>query len=36
MKSKLSDRFLPPSYHQDSYAQLHILTQEIMSVDEAH
>ena len=34
MKSKLKDRFLPSSYHQDSYSQLHNLTQGSMSVEE--
>ena len=34
MKSKLKDRFLPSSYHQDSYSQLHNLTQGNMSVEE--
>jgi len=34
MKSKLKAMFLPSSYIQDSYAQLHNLTQGSMSVDE--
>jgi len=34
MKAKLKARFLPPSYVQDSYSQLHNLTQGSMSVDE--
>ena len=34
MKSKLKAWFLPSCYIQDSYAQLHNLTQESMSVDE--
>jgi len=34
MRAKLKSRFLPPSYVQDSYAQLHSLTQGNMSVDE--
>jgi len=34
MKTKLKARFLPSSYVQDSYTQLHNLTQDHMSVDE--
>ena len=34
MKSKLKARFLPPSYVQDSYSQLHNFTQGNMSVDQ--
>jgi len=34
MKTKLKARFLPSSYVRDSYAQLHSLTQDHMSVDE--
>ena len=34
MKSKLKDRFLPSSYLQDSYSQLHNLTQGSMSEEE--
>jgi len=34
MKTKLKARFLPSSYVQDRYAQLHSLTQDYMSVDE--
>jgi len=34
MKTKLKARFLPPSYLQDSYSQLHNLTQGNMSVEE--
>jgi len=35
MKSKLKARFLPPTYMQDCYSQLHILTQGSMSVEES-
>jgi len=34
MKAKLRARFLPSSYLQDNYSQLHNLTQGDMSVDE--
>jgi len=34
MKTKLKARFFPSSHVRDSYAQLHILTQDHMSVDE--
>jgi len=34
MKAKLNAQFLPASYIQDSYAQLHNLTQWNISVDE--
>ena len=34
MKSKLKARFLPPTYVQDCYSQLHNLTQGSMSVEE--
>jgi len=34
MKSKPKARFLPPLYVQDSYSQLHNLTQGNVSVDE--
>ena len=34
MKTKLRGRFLPPSYLQDNYAQLHSLAQGNMSVEE--
>jgi len=34
MKSKLKARFLPPTYVQDCYSQLHNLTQGSMSVKE--
>jgi len=34
MKAKLKARFLPSSYIQDIYSQLHNLTQGDMSVDE--
>jgi len=34
MKSKFKAQFLPPSYVQDSYSQLHNLTQASMSIDE--
>ena len=34
MKSKLKNKFLPHSYLQDNYSQLHSLTQENMSVKE--
>jgi len=34
MKAKLKARFSPSSYIQDSYSQLHNLTQRDMSVDE--
>ena len=34
MKTELKAWFLPSSYNQDSYAQLHNLTQGSMSVDE--
>jgi len=33
MKNKLKARFLPSSYIQDSYAQLHNLTQGTMCLD---
>ena len=34
MRSKLKDRFLPPSYHQDNYSKLHNLQQGSLSVEE--
>ena len=34
IKSKLKAQFLPPSYVQDSYSQLHNRTQGNMSFDE--
>ena len=34
MKTKLKARLLPSAYVRDSYAQLHNLTQDHMSVDE--
>ena len=34
MKAKLKAHFLPPSYIQDNYSQLHNLVQGEMSVDE--
>jgi len=34
MKSKLKNRFLPPSYVQDNYSQLYSLTQGNTSVEE--
>jgi len=34
MKAKLKARFLPPSYIQDNYSQLHNLVQGNMSVEE--
>ena len=34
MKTKLKARFLPPTYVQDCYSQLHNLTQGNMSVEE--
>ena len=34
MKAKLKARFLPPSYIQENYSQLHNLVQGDMSVDE--
>jgi len=34
MKSKLQARFLPPTYVQDCYSQLHNLNQASMSVEE--
>jgi len=34
MKTKLKAWFLPSSYIQDNYSQLHNLTQESLSVDE--
>jgi len=34
MKSKLKARFLPPTYVQDCYSQLHNLTQGNLSVEE--
>jgi len=34
MKAKMKARFLPPSYLQDNYSQLHNLTQGDMSVNE--
>ena len=34
MKANLKAWFLPPSYLQDSYSQLHTLTQGNMSVEE--
>jgi len=34
MKSKLKSQFLPPTYVQDSYSQLHNLSQGNLNVDE--
>ena len=34
MRTKLKDRFLPPSYLQDNYSKLHNLQQGSMSVEE--
>jgi len=34
MKAKLKSRFLPPTYIQDSYSQLHNLTQGSLNVEE--
>jgi len=34
MKSKLKNSFLPPSYVQDNYTQLHDLPEGAMSVEE--
>ena len=34
MKSKLKAHFLPPTYLQDCYSQLHNLTEGNMSVEE--
>ena len=34
MKSKLKSLFLPPTYLQDNYSQLHNLTQGTMGVEE--
>ena len=34
MRTKLKDRFLPPSYLQDNYSKLHNLQQGSMSVKE--
>ena len=34
MKAKLKSRFLPPTYMQDNYSQLHNLTQGNLNVEE--